>query len=79
MVLVKREHEGRDPLNADRVKKQAAHMRKPKCYTPQLSRELVSQLYHRAKSDRVPMTVLANRLVEEALKNNRQRVTGVNT
>jgi len=53
-------------------------MRKPKWYTPQLSRELVSQLYHRAKSERVPMTVLANRLMEEALGNkkriNTQRV-----
>jgi hypothetical protein len=54
-------------------------MAKLKSYSPQLSREVVSRLYHRAKSERVPMTVLANQLVEEALKNKkqikRQRVT----
>ena len=44
-------------------------MAKPKCYSPQLSREVVSRLYHRAKSERVPMTVLANQLVEKALGN----------
>ena len=42
-------------------------MAKPKCYTPQLSREIVSRLYFKAKSERVPMTVLANRIMEEAL------------
>ena len=36
-------------------------------YSPQLSRELVCQLYHRAKAKRIPMTVLANQLVQEAL------------
>jgi hypothetical protein len=54
-------------------------MAKPKWYSPQLSRELVSRLYHRAKSERVPMTVLANQLVEKALGNkkpiNTPRVT----
>ena len=53
-------------------------MAKPKWYSPQLSRELVSRLYHRAKFEYVPMTVLANQLVEEALGNkersNKQRV-----
>jgi hypothetical protein len=44
-------------------------MAKPKWYSPQLSREVVSRLYHRAKSERVPMTVLANQLVEKALGN----------
>lgn len=39
-----------------------------KCYTPQLRREVVSRLYHRAKSEGVPMTVLANRIMEEALE-----------
>jgi hypothetical protein len=37
------------------------------CYTPQLRREVVSRLYYRAKAERVPMTKLANRLMEEAL------------
>jgi len=42
-------------------------MAKTKCYTPQLSREIVSRLYFKAKSERVPMTVLANRIIENAL------------
>ena len=42
-------------------------MAKPKCYTPQLSREIVSRLYFKAKAERVPMTVLANRILEDAL------------
>jgi len=42
-------------------------MAKPKCYTPQLSREIVSRLYFKAKTEHVPMTVLANRIMEEAL------------
>jgi hypothetical protein len=41
-------------------------------YSPQLSRELVSQLYHKAKAERIPMTVLGNRLVEEALRSDDQ-------
>jgi hypothetical protein len=41
-------------------------------YSPQLSRELVCQLYHRAKAERIPMTVLANQLIEEALENERR-------
>lgn len=39
----------------------------PKHYTPPLRRAVVSRLYHRAKAERVPMTVLANRLMESAL------------
>jgi hypothetical protein len=54
-------------------------MGKRKWYSPQLSRELVSRLYNRAKSERVPMTVLANQLMENALGNkkriNTRRVT----
>jgi hypothetical protein len=38
-----------------------------KGYTPQLSREVVSRLYHKAKVERIPMTVLANRIMEKAL------------
>ena len=38
-----------------------------KYYTPRLDRALVARLYHEAKAQRVPMTVLTNRLVESAL------------
>jgi hypothetical protein len=38
-----------------------------KWYSPQLSREIVRQLYHRAKFEQIPMTVLANRIMEKAL------------
>jgi hypothetical protein len=41
-------------------------------YTPQLSREVVCRLYHRAKAERIPMTVLANQLREEALGNKKR-------
>ena len=47
-------------------------MPKTQHYSPQLSRELVHRLYHRAKAKRIPMTVLANRLIEEALENERR-------
>jgi hypothetical protein len=47
-------------------------MAKAKWYSPQLSREIVSQLYHRAKAERVPMTILANRIMEEALGNKKR-------
>jgi hypothetical protein len=40
-----------------------------KWYSPQLSREIVSRLYFKAKSERIPMTVLANRIMETALDN----------
>ncbi|HEY6155651.1 MAG TPA: hypothetical protein VIW07_18080 [Candidatus Udaeobacter sp.] len=47
-------------------------------YSPQLSRDLVSRLYHEAKAQRIPMTTLVNRIVEQALGNkmriNTQRV-----
>jgi hypothetical protein len=36
-------------------------------YSPQLRREIVSRLYHRAKAKHVAMTVLANRIIERAL------------
>ena len=38
-----------------------------KWYSPQLRRDLVTKLYFRAKTEGVPMTRLANRLVEESL------------
>jgi len=42
-------------------------MTKSKWYSPQLSREIVSRLYFKAKAERIPMTVLANRIMEKAL------------
>ena len=42
-----------------------------KWYSPQLSREIVRRLYHRAKVERIPMTVLANRIMEKALDTGR--------
>lgn len=42
-------------------------MTKPKWYSPQLSREIVSRLYYKAKAEGIPMTHLASRLIEEAL------------
>jgi len=42
-------------------------MRRPKWYSPQLSRQLVSQLYHEAKKQNVAMTVLLNGIVQRAL------------
>jgi hypothetical protein len=36
-------------------------------YSPPLRRDLVSRLYHTAREMRVPMTVLNDRLVEDAL------------
>ena len=45
-------------------------MTRSRWYSPQLSRQVVAKLYYRAKSERIPMTVLANRLVEQALASN---------
>jgi len=42
-------------------------MTKPKWYSPQLARETVRRLYLKAKAERIPMTRLANRLMEKAL------------
>ena len=39
-----------------------------KHYTPPLSRFIVCALYHEAKQRRIPMTRLANNLIELALK-----------
>ena len=50
-------------------------MAKAKWYSPQLSRELVSRLYQKAKAELAPMTVVANRLMEEALENEKQSNT----
>jgi len=43
-------------------------MGKPKWYSPQLSREVVSRLYHKAKAERISMTLLVNQLIEETLE-----------
>ena len=40
---------------------------KSRHYSPQIRRDLVSKLYHRAKAERVPMTKLTNRLLDEAM------------
>jgi len=37
-------------------------------YSPKLSRELVSKLYFRARAERIPMTVLANRIIQQKLE-----------
>ena len=42
-------------------------MTRSKWYSPQLSREIVSRLYYKAKAEGVPMTRLASRLITEAL------------
>jgi hypothetical protein len=42
-------------------------MPKAKWYSPQLSREIVSRLYHRAKIKGVSMVALANEILEQAL------------
>jgi hypothetical protein len=42
-------------------------MPRAKWYSPQLRRDLVSRLYFRAQAERIPMTRLADRLIEEAL------------
>jgi len=50
----------------------SARARRGGRHTPQLSRDVVCKLYHKAKAEGVPMTVLANRLVKEALGNKKQ-------
>lgn len=42
-------------------------MSRARWYSPQLNRFLVSALYHEARRRKVPMTRLANRLLESAL------------
>jgi hypothetical protein len=42
-------------------------MPRAKWYSPQLRRYLVTRLYFRAQTERIPMTRLADRLIEEAL------------
>ena len=44
-------------------------MPRPAHYSPQIRRDLVTKLYHRAKAEKVPMTTLTNRLLDEAMTN----------
>ena len=44
-------------------------MHKPRHYSPQIRRDLITKLYFRAKAEKTPMTKLTNRLLEEALIN----------
>jgi hypothetical protein len=42
-------------------------MAQSRYYSPRLDRDLIARLYHQAKTQRVPMTALASRLVREGL------------
>jgi hypothetical protein len=42
-------------------------MARSRYYSPRIERGLVSRLYHAAKKERVPMTVLTNRLIAKGL------------
>jgi len=43
-------------------------MSRPKHYSPEIRRFLVSALYHEAKARRIRMTTLTNQLLADALK-----------
>ena len=47
-------------------------MPKTPYYSPQIRRDLITKLYHRAKAEKVPMTKLTNRLLDEAMSNEQQ-------
>ncbi|MEP6673470.1 MAG: hypothetical protein ABJF10_30260 [Chthoniobacter sp.] len=42
-------------------------MAKARYYSPRLDRDLITRLYHQARTERVPMTALASRLIREGL------------
>jgi hypothetical protein len=42
-------------------------MARPRHYSPAIRRDLVTKLYFRAKDERIPMTKLVNRLIDEAM------------
>ena len=44
-------------------------MARPHHYSPVIRRDLVTKLYFRAKAERIPMTKLVNRLIDEAMAN----------
>ncbi len=41
-------------------------------YSPRIREDLIPRLYHAAKAERIPMTALVNRILEEALKEDQQ-------
>jgi hypothetical protein len=45
----------------------SATVPRAKWYSPQLRRDLVTRLYFRARAEGIPMTRLADRLIDEAL------------
>ena len=51
-------------------------MTRPKWYSPQLSREIISRLYYKAKTEGIPMTTLLTRIVGEALNADAKIETG---
>jgi hypothetical protein len=46
-------------------------MSRAKWYSPQLSRKLVSRLYHEARAEEIPMTKLTNRIIEDWLRSHK--------
>jgi len=42
-------------------------MARPRHYSPVIRRDLITKLYFRAKAERIPMTKLVNRLIDEAM------------
>jgi hypothetical protein len=42
-------------------------MAQPAYYSPRLDRDLITRLYHQAKTERIPITALASRLVRKGL------------
>lgn len=42
-------------------------MARPRHYSPVIRRDLITKLYFRAQAERIPMTNLVNRLIEEAM------------
>jgi hypothetical protein len=52
-------------------------MARAKYCSPRLERGLISQLYHQAQVERVPMTALASRLVREGLASKDNEITSV--
>ena len=50
-------------------------MAQPRYRSRRLDRDLISRLYHQAKTERVPMTALASRLIREGL-GQKDRTTG---
>ncbi len=42
-------------------------MAQAKYYSPRLDLDLITRLYHQARTERIPMTALASRLVRDGL------------